>query len=454
MLIFHRKSAWQRLLAASGMTAALSSLPAAAQTPSPSVTAASEATYRVHHTLTVKDIPKGAKKVSIWFWIPQEDAAQQVLDFTVAQAPAGFRTRVDGSTGMTYLYSEVNRPDAATIPVVTDFTVCRRKTSVILDPEKAGPLTAQDRATFADDLRTDVPHMVVNASLRALADKICGSETNVVRQARLIYDYVVDNTQHYSKSPTAPKSSNEGDADYCLANGGGACTDMHSLFCALARARGIPTRFCFGSLLKAKNEGKDLDPGYRCWVLFFVPNYGWVPADMAAANLAPDLKDFYFGGLDARHLLFSRGRNLDLTPPQKGPPVNLFIRGYVEVDGKPYTNFDRDLTFVQQHDTPVVAAPAATSSTPPPAFSPIPGVTDQYGDFRGRFEALTDPKIIPAADLTELGDDEEVLGLTVGGQSRAYPARFNRLASHRQRHSRWPRRRHHLLQRLQQRCRL
>ena len=59
-----------------------------------------------------------------------------------------------------------------------------------------------------------------------------------------------------------------------------------------------------------------------------------------------------------------------------------------------------------------------------PGFAPIPGLTGQYGDFRGMFEALTDPKIIPAAQLTELGDDEEVLGLTVNGASRAYPARF------------------------------
>lgn len=68
-----------------------------------------------------------------------------------------------------------------------------------------------------------------------------------------------------------------------------------------------------------------------------------------------------------------------------------------------------------------MAAPAPAT---PPGFRPIPGLTDQYGDFRGQFQALTDPKIIPAAKLTELGDDEEVLGLTLGGQSRAYPARF------------------------------
>jgi len=69
-------------------------------------------------------------------------------------------------------------------------------------------------------------------------------------------------------------------------------------------------------------------------------------------------------------------------------------------------------------------APLVPTAAPPPAFPAIPGLTGQYGDFRGVFQALTDPAIVPAAQMTELGDDEEVLGVRLGGQSRAYPARF------------------------------
>ena len=76
-----------------------------------------------------------------------------------------------------------------------------------------------------------------------------------------------------------------------------------------------------------------------------------------------------------------------------------------------------------QAPAPVASAVPSTGATPP-GFTPIPGLTDQYGDFRGMFQALTDPKVVPASQLTELSDDEEVLGLTVAGQSRAYPARF------------------------------
>lgn len=86
----------------------------------------------------------------------------------------------------------------------------------------------------------------------------------------------------------------------------------------------------------------------------------------------------------------------------------------------------RPITLVRADPAPPNPAqpdvPQSVLVVPPSA--PIPGLTGQYGDFRGMFEALTDPKVIPAAQLTELGDDEEVLGLTVNGVSRAYPARF------------------------------
>ena len=122
-----------------GAAALLPSPRAEAQAPATTAApAASEATYRIHHTLTIKDLPAGTKKVRVWFWLPQDDEAQKVLDFTVAQAPTGFRTEVDPTTGATYLYAEVDKPAAATIPIATDFTLCRRVSSVTLDPSKAG----------------------------------------------------------------------------------------------------------------------------------------------------------------------------------------------------------------------------------------------------------------------------------------------------------------------------
>jgi transglutaminase-like putative cysteine protease len=320
--------------------------PPARPATAPTVTSAASAvsaTFHVRHSLEVTDIPKTAETVQIWFWLPDDDASQKLLDVTVQEAPKGYQITRDATYGHRYLHAEVSHPNAA-ITMDTDFVIRRSAVSIALDPARAGQLNELHRQEFARELRLDVPNMEVTADIAALAQNICGQEQNVVRKTRLLFDWVVDNTNHYSR-PNAPKSSGKGSTAYCLTEKGGSCTDMHSLFISLARAQGIPTRLQFGTLLKPINEGKALDPGYRCWVEYFVPNYGWIPADLAAANTNPAKRDFYFSGLDERRIHFVEGRDLELSPKQAGPRLNLLISAYVEVDGKPHASFKRVLKF-------------------------------------------------------------------------------------------------------------
>jgi hypothetical protein len=117
---------------------------------------------------------------------------------------------------------------------------------------------------------------------------------------------------------------------------GGCCTDLHALFIALARAREIPTRIWFGYRLQAKNEGKETDPGYRCWVEYFVPRFGWVPTDIVVGDSGEkSSRQPWITSLDERRIVLCEGRNFDLSPKQEGPRVNNMTVGYAEIDGKP-----------------------------------------------------------------------------------------------------------------------
>jgi transglutaminase-like putative cysteine protease len=305
------------------------------------------AIYRVQHSLTVNKIPAGSHQVRVWFWLPDDDEYQKVLNLEVKAAPAGYLLVRDSNYGHRYLYAVVNNPAQDTATLSTEFLLRRNIVSVPVDAAHAGPLTDAHRKLFAEYLRRDVPNMEVTDKIVALANEICGNEKDELKQARALFDWVTDHTDHYSKGGTAPKSSGKGSVEYCLSKKGGGCTDQHALFIALARARAIPTRLQFGTLLKPANEGKEVDPGYRCWVQYFVPNYGWVPMDIAAANTNPAKRDFYFNGLDNRRVRFAEGRDLDLTPKQDGPRLNLFIIAYIEVDGKPHDSFQRVLKFTE-----------------------------------------------------------------------------------------------------------
>lgn len=308
-----------------------------------SAPAPKQAIFNVHHALTVKDIPAGSKKARIWFWFPDDAPQQKILEFSIPTAPAGYKVTRDPVNGHRYLYVEVDNP-SETVSLTTDFVICREAIAVKLDPAKAGKITDAHKKLFAEYLRDDCPCMEVNDKIVQLAKQVCGTETNIVHQVRKIFDWVVANTDHYSKKD-APKSSGKGSALYCLNQKGGGCTDQHALFIALCRARGIPTRLHFGSLLRPQNEGKDVNPGYRCWVQYFVPNYGWVSTDLSAADTSPGREDYFFSGLDERRIWFLEGRDLELSPRQTGERVNLLIIAHVEVDGRPHTAIDRVLRY-------------------------------------------------------------------------------------------------------------
>jgi transglutaminase-like putative cysteine protease len=123
-----------------------------------------------------------------------------------------------------------------------------------------------------------------------------------------------------------------GDAIYACNVKEGNCPDFHSLFIALARSRDIPARFTIGFPLGTPNASKI--PGYHCWAEFYAGGL-WVPVDASEAWQPPQLRQYYFGHLDADRVAFTMGRDLVLKPRQSGEPVNFLIYPYVEVDGNP-----------------------------------------------------------------------------------------------------------------------
>jgi hypothetical protein len=229
---------------------------------------------------------------------------------------------------------EVANPPAGSLTTKIEFTLRRRSVFIDIDPAKVGPITDSHRRLFVDELAQDAPHMTVTPRITQMASEACGTETNVATQAKLLLGAVADYADHYSKDPSKPSFST-GDAESCLTHAGGTCTDMHSLFIALARSRGIPARLQMGYRLREPNVGKEVDPSYRCWVEYFVPGYGWVPADIPEADDPRGLgRARWFSGLTERRLWLSEGREFNLAGRAvTSHRVNLMFVGYAEIDG-------------------------------------------------------------------------------------------------------------------------
>jgi len=293
--------------------------------------------------------PKGAKSVRMWFTVAQEDAVSVVREFRLAaDFPVQyFRDDWGNRVG----YAEINSPAEGPSTIREEFGLTRTEIRNAIDPAKTRPLTIQERAALFVYLQPST-HVIVSDQLRPLSASIVGGETNPILASRKICDWTLENVDYWVREPDHLKASPVGSAEYCVRTKTGNCTDFHLLFASLAMAAGIPTRMVYGSLLKPTLNGVEIDGSYRCWIYFFVPNYGWLPLDVFLANiyskvfpvtdknkklveltaatgykgLDPSKVDYYFGNLGERRVKWSMGRDLIMPPPQEDGPVNALAK--------------------------------------------------------------------------------------------------------------------------------
>jgi len=285
-------------------------------------------------TVTLADIPKDAKDVRLWVPIPSDASWQRVLDRRVVSVPAGGTWRIvrQAEGRGDFVVVALSSPTEKNASVVVQCTVERKGVHFPIDPNSAsGEIQVEQ---FAAALDKKSPLMMVDTRIQELADKICGEERDPARQAHLLMMAVAKLADHYSKDPSKPKCG-RGAASDCLDHGGGCCTDMHSLFIALARARGVPARMQYGYRLSDATAGAEFDPGYRCLIEFFAPGTGWVPTDIVAADNAETLTDTRWESLSATRVWLWEGRSFDLTPKNASGPVDTMLCGWAEIDGKP-----------------------------------------------------------------------------------------------------------------------
>lgn len=180
-----------------------------------------------------------------------------------------------------------------------------------------------------------------------IASSIKKDKTGILEKAHAVYDWVVENT---SRDPSV-KGCGLGIVEVTLSKLSGKCADISSVYVALARNVGVPAREVFGLRLGTKPE-QDITTDYHCWAEFYLPGTGWVavdPADvrktMLTDNLAladaKELREYFFGGVDAYRMVLERGgRGITLQPVQESKPINYLMYPYAEIDGKEIDYFD------------------------------------------------------------------------------------------------------------------
>ncbi|MBU2562143.1 MAG: transglutaminase-like domain-containing protein [Nanoarchaeota archaeon] len=148
-----------------------------------------------------------------------------------------------------------------------------------------------------------------------LAKSIVGEESNFFKQARKLFDWIIENINY--KYPPEIRG-----VIPTLKNKCGDCGEFNHVFIALCRILGIPARSVLGMWAIPKEK-----QGYHAWAEFYLEGVGWIPVDSSVAEGLKNKKDkefvkfmkkiknpmnyeFYFGNLDNNRIIFSKGENI------------------------------------------------------------------------------------------------------------------------------------------------
>lgn len=314
-------------------------------------------------------VPKGSQgETNLWIPLPSDNAYQKVLaldyegDFNQAYITE------NNTYGAKTLYAQWNK-DATKREIKLKLTIQTQDREPMLQ-QALNDYQVPEKIVYSVDVQKylePTDHIKTDGIVKEYADKIVGSETNPLKKAELIHKWIVENMER----DNAVLGCGDGDVAKILTSGklSGKCTDINSVFVALARATGIPAREIFGIRLgQAKKMGEyskgafgsadekgvaNVSGGQHCRAEFYIAGYGWIPVDSAdvakmrlAENKAVDAPEtqavakYLFGNWEMNWVGFNHARDFDLYPQPQLAPLNNFGYPYAEIGGDPLNSYD------------------------------------------------------------------------------------------------------------------
>ncbi len=284
-------------------------------------TVRNERRFRIRYQV---EIPAHDAPLRVWLPVPRSDEFQTVTCLELALPETASRS-IEGVHGNESLYVAPGRSANATM-VHASYDVLRRErvaVPVLTPSPSAADLGADARVPVTGHVVEDaVARLQPNDPPRTRAEKV--------------FRYVVDTFDYDGRGCTFERSPGLGDLEQACDLRSGTCTELHGIFVACSRAAGIPAKFVFGFNVPHGTSGPI--SGYHCWTEVFLPETGWTPVDVSEARKrdpGPD-REFYFGNLDPNRVQFTVGRDVVLSPPQEGAPLDRFIFPYAESAGSPF----------------------------------------------------------------------------------------------------------------------
>ncbi len=289
-----------------------------------------EVTFRIN-----LKAPENSKVIRLWVPYPVSDENQMVETVRIEGNDSSHGIYSEKAFGNSILYAEwQGEQKERTLTYI--FRIRRQE---VVRRNFSGNEPSLDRKEFERYL-APTSRGATSGKVVEKARSITEGKQTIFAKSRAIHDWIVD---HMRRDPDI-KGCGTGEVESLLETLGGKCADIHSVYVALARSAGVPSREIFGIRIPSGKAG-DMTKAQHCWAEFFLPGHGWIPVDPADVRKImlekklilgeeKDYREYYFGAVDENRIAYGIGRDLVLNPPQKNGPINYFMYPYAEADGK------------------------------------------------------------------------------------------------------------------------
>lgn len=283
------------------------------------------------------DSPADSEKTRLWIPYPVSGENQTIENVRIEGNHHYHSVVAVKETGALALYVEWNGPVEGQRHVDFSFhaSAAERKSGLISSNEPDIPRHIKKYLQSSERIPT-------GGKIKLIAMEAVKGKKTVAEKHEAIYGWVVENTK---RDPNV-QGCGLGLADRVIESRGGKCADLSSVYVALARAAGVPSREVFGMRLGKKEGEQDMTSGHHCWAEYYQPGYGWVQTDPAdvrklmlvndlALDQAGDIRKYYLKNVGPNRIALGHGgRGVWLNPRQDDGPLNYFMYPYAEVDGK------------------------------------------------------------------------------------------------------------------------
>ena len=199
--------------------------------------------------------------------------------------------------------------------------------------------------------------------VKETANEITKGAKTDVEKARVIYEWIVDNTFRNPKT----RGCGIGDIRFMLESKdlGGKCADLNALYVGLARAAGLPARDVYGIRVAKSEMGykslgastENVTKAQHCRAEVYLGEYGWVPVDPADVrkvvleeppgnrslddNMVKNARARLFGSWEMNWMAYNFAHDVAL-PGSKGGPVGFLMYPQAETTEGRLDSLDPD----------------------------------------------------------------------------------------------------------------